>query len=124
MDNKKIIMAVYVAGGIITWYVTRSSIMWLYSVFYEVRKFPGILVLRELIPVLTGSVVSGVLFLHPKVNLVLNEVVLELKKVTWPQRDDVVKSTWVVIVCIFIAAAILAVFDVVWGKLISVLLHS
>jgi preprotein translocase subunit SecE len=53
-----------------------------------------------------------------------DEVVSELRKVTWPSRDDVVKSTTVVLVCVLIASFILAGFDLIWGKVIGFLLHS
>ncbi|MBN2351916.1 MAG: preprotein translocase subunit SecE [Spirochaetales bacterium] len=37
----------------------------------------------------------------------------ELKKVTWPSRDEVLASTKVVIVTILLVALILGIFDVI-----------
>ena len=48
----------------------------------------------------------------------------ELKKVTWPTREDVIKSTWVVMICIGIASLILVGFDLLWGKIFSFLLQG
>ncbi len=45
------------------------------------------------------------------------EVVAELRKVTWPDRKETQTATVVVIVTTLVIAAILGVFDLVWAKL-------
>ncbi|NBT59558.1 preprotein translocase subunit SecE [bacterium] len=50
------------------------------------------------------------------------DVISELKKVTWPNVDDVKKSTIVVMVCILLASGILAFFDLLFGKFVGFLL--
>jgi len=49
----------------------------------------------------------------------LKECYAELKKVTWPSRDDVVSQTTVVVVSIVIVSAVLAVIDFSALQLIS-----
>lgn len=51
-----------------------------------------------------------------------SEVVAELKKVTWPTKDETRTATIVVIITTLIIAAILGVFDLVWGALTKLLL--
>lgn len=48
-----------------------------------------------------------------------NEVVLELSKVTWPNRKESVGSAGVVIVLVGIAALLLFVIDSIWGMTIK-----
>ena len=48
----------------------------------------------------------------------LNEVVLELSKVSWPARDETFKSAGVVAVLVGIASLILFVVDALWGTII------
>ena len=43
----------------------------------------------------------------------LMEVKLELKKVTWPRRDEIRGTTTVVIITVFIVGIFLAVVDVI-----------
>ncbi len=43
-----------------------------------------------------------------------NEVVVELSKVTWPERKETVSSAGVVIVLVAVATAILFVMDQLW----------
>lgn len=124
MDNRKIILSSFLATALTTWFLVRSSVAYLYLTFYQVRRLPGITGLREGLPVLAGALVFLLLYKNPKANVVLDEVVVELKKVTWPKRDDVVKSTTVVLICILIASFILAGFNLMWGKLITFLLKG
>ncbi len=124
MDNRKIILAFYMVCSAVLWFLSRSFLDWLYHTFYAIRRYAAVGTIRELLPVVLGAVLFGILFKHPKVNTVMDEVVSELKKVTWPSRDDVVKSTTVVIICIMIASFILAGFDLIWGKVITYLLHT
>ncbi len=57
-----------------------------------------------------------------RANRFLNEVALELGKVTWPQRKETVASAGVVIVLVGIAALILFLMDILWGTAIRGLL--
>lgn len=124
MDNRKLILGSYLGASIVTWFLARSTFAYLYLTFYQIRRLAGVNALREGLPVLLGAIVFIVLVKHPRVNVVMDEVVSELKKVTWPSKDDVVKSTTVVIICILIASFILAGFDLMWGKMITFLLKT
>ena len=122
MDNRKIILSFYVLAGMLGWFLVRSSLQYFYLMFYQFRRFPAINTLREVIPALIGATLFIVLSRNDKVNTTMEEAVIELRKVAWPTRDDVVKSTTVVLICILIASGILATFDLMWGKLIGLLL--
>ena len=124
MDNRKIILAFYMVCSAVLWFLSRSAIEWTYHTFYAIRRYAAVGVLREALPAVLGAILFVILFRHARVNQVMDEVVGELKKVTWPSRDDVVKSTTVVLICIFICSFILAGFDLVWGQVISYLLNT
>ena len=123
MDNRKLIVGFYLTCSGLFWFMSRASIGWFYLSFYQVRRLPGIQAIREGGPVVLGFLLFVILLKHGRVNQVLEEVVSELKKVTWPAREDVVKSTTVVIICILVASMILAAFDMLWGKIISLALE-
>jgi preprotein translocase subunit SecE len=57
----------------------------------------------ELTKKVTGTVASAREFLH--------DVRVEMKQVTWPSREDVVSTTWVVIATVAFFGAFLAVVD-------------
>jgi len=51
-------------------------------------------------------------------NRFLNEVVQELSKVTWPTRKETTLSTGVACVLVVICAAVLFLFDSLWGVIL------
>ena len=54
-----------------------------------------------------------------KIILFFQESFAELKKVTWPSREDVMASTKVVLVSTLLIAAVLGAVDLVLFKLID-----
>lgn len=124
MDNRKIILSFYLASSAVLWILSRSAIQYFHLTFYQIRRLPGINIIREALPVVLAISCFLILVKHPKVNTVLEEVVSELKKVTWPSREEVIRSTTVVLVCITIASLVLASFDLLFGKVIGYLLKG
>jgi len=57
----------------------------------------------------------------PKVIQVSNEVVSELKRVTWPERQETFAATIVVIITIVIVSIILGIFDLVWSRITNLI---
>jgi preprotein translocase subunit SecE len=45
------------------------------------------------------------------------EVRIEMSKVTWPPRKELITSTGVVIVAVLIAAVYIGVFDLIWNTI-------
>jgi preprotein translocase SecE subunit len=54
---------------------------------------------------------------HEKANKFLNEVAIELSKVTWPENKETVISTGISCVMVVICAVILLTFDSLWGTI-------
>jgi preprotein translocase subunit SecE len=52
----------------------------------------------------------------------MSEVKVELKKVTWPSRQDTVASTGVVLVVVFIIGFYLGTIDVLLSRLVAAIL--
>ena len=52
------------------------------------------------------------------------EVVDELSRVTWPQREETTNSTIVVVIAVLISAAFIGLFDQVWGALTKSLFEA
>jgi preprotein translocase subunit SecE len=53
-----------------------------------------------------------------------SEVIDELRKVVWPDRQETVRSTIVVIVFTFVVAGALAGYDYVWAQLTEMFLFT
>ena len=62
-----------------------------------------------------GILTGYLLYRHPKVRPLADEVAGEMSKVTWPSRQETWYSTVVVIVTSIIAAVYLGLFDTLWS---------
>jgi preprotein translocase subunit SecE len=49
----------------------------------------------------------------------LHEVRIEMGKVTWPSRPELIQSTIVVMVAVAVAAAYIGLLDLVWSSLVN-----
>ncbi len=56
-----------------------------------------------------------------KIILFFQESFAELKKVTWPSRDEVISSTKVVLVSTIVIAAVLGLVDFILVKLVDLI---
>ena len=74
--------------------------------------------------ILLGVSVFVILNRHPLVVGFTDEVIEELRRVTWPDKDDTVQSTIVVVgVTLFIASA-LGLYDYVWAEVTQLVLFT
>jgi len=58
-----------------------------------------------------------------KIKKFLNEVIAELKKVSWPSRKQIVSSTNVVIIVSIIAGVYIFVVDILFSRLIHFVIY-
>ena len=57
-----------------------------------------------------------------KIKKFLNEVVLELKKVSWSTKEELFTSTWVVISITFILTLYIGAADFILARFLSILI--
>jgi len=57
-----------------------------------------------------------------KTNKFLQEVKVELGKVTWPARKETVATTWIVVVIIVLISLYLGACDIILAKLMRLIL--
>jgi len=53
----------------------------------------------------------------------LKEVKVELKKVSWPDKDELLGSTAVVIITVFIVAFFIGVCDFIFSRAINIIIR-
>jgi preprotein translocase subunit SecE len=80
--------------------------------------------LSDLIGFALSCGIAIVLWRIPRIQQMSLEVALELQRVTWPSMRETRAATIAVIIASFVAAAILGVFDYVWGYLSNWLLRT
>ncbi len=58
-----------------------------------------------------------------KVKEFFREVKIELKKVVFPAKDELIGSTWVVIITVIVISLFLGMVDLVLSKLVGIALR-
>jgi preprotein translocase subunit SecE len=58
-----------------------------------------------------------------KIKEFFREVSFEFKKVVFPSREELIGSTWVVIIAVIIVAIFLGIVDIVLAKIVERLLR-
>jgi preprotein translocase SecE subunit len=104
---------VYLCGALLLFYLLQWTIDWLTGYFGQTPSELTISVSAAVLAVVT----SVVLYKNDRIYHLTNEVMSELKKVTWPTAAEVRTATTVVIVMAIISALILGLFDFFWSNL-------
>jgi len=55
---------------------------------------------------------------HGRLRTFFREVRIEMSKVTWPPRKELLQATGVVIIAVIIAGAYIGVFDFIWNVIV------
>lgn len=84
----------------------------------------GVVKASTLISVVGLGIVAYFYFRQPKVEAFSQDVVQEVKKVTWPPRKTVYLSTVVVVIGVLIVAVILGLYDWLCASLVGLLINS
>jgi preprotein translocase subunit SecE len=104
---------IYLVGGLLGFVLLKWTGDWIWGYF---TRTPD-----EFLIILCSAVVSlfGGIYLYKKEEsyALVNEVASELKKVTWPNAQEVKTSTIVVVFMTILSALLLGFFDAVWSKL-------
>jgi preprotein translocase SecE subunit len=84
----------------------------------------GPLVGSDILGIAVGVVTFLAMNRHAKVYSFTDESVTELRKVTWPSKEESIRSTTVCIITTLFIAATLAFYDYVWGRVTKVFLFT
>jgi len=101
----------FFGAGIIVAYVLIQAVDWVWGYF---AKPPALYV--DAIGLSVAAIATIIAWKHPVVFSLANEVALELKKVTWPTRQETKWATIVVLITVAIAATILSLYDLLWSS--------
>jgi preprotein translocase SecE subunit len=74
--------------------------------------------------ILVGVAIFLVMNRHSLIYGFSDESVTELRKVVWPEKDETVRSSTVVVVTTLFIALTLAMYDFVWARVTSTFLFS
>jgi preprotein translocase subunit SecE len=124
LDNRRIALYSFIGLCLVIWYV-----LWRFFSSIAELVIPGEIILGVALTNYLGllsaaitAVAGALVWRHEKANRFSGEVVVELKKVTWPNWKELRGSTLVVMIMTLIIAAILWVFDKIFDLAMRALL--
>jgi len=127
-QNRRWIALFFFVSGLLVWVLTDkfiSQIMtWTSLTDFNYELLSERFTLTTLVGLILALVVGLRMYRSPKYSGLLNEVVVELRKVTWPNAQETRSATVVVIVTVFIMAFFLGFFDFFWSSVMDWLYPS
>jgi preprotein translocase SecE subunit len=125
MRNQKYIIMSFLSAGVLVGYSVRGlAIPLLARMEVNDPMLLDVLNATSLFGIVLGVMTFLVLNRHPLVVRFTDEVVTELSRVTWPDREETLRSTTVVIGTTLFVALMLALYDYAWGAITKVLLFQ
>jgi preprotein translocase SecE subunit len=122
MDNRRYILLTFLIGAALV----GMSVRGLGGPFLALVEVGDPVVLGGVKSTSLAGVASGVvgfmaLSRHQMAVSFTGEVIEELRKVVWPDREETVRSTIVVLSFSVIVAGIITIYDQIWGNLVQIL---
>jgi len=109
----------YLALAVLVGYVVFSSGVRIAGTYDLESKFHNIdLILRGL-SVVVGGILFAILYRNAQTNTFMNEVMVELSRVTWPTQKETSNATFVVIIMVLISGMVLGFLDYFWTMLLK-----
>ena len=125
MSNQRSIILVFVAAAITLGFTLHSAAAELLAALGWPDPFLlGFLPVSTLAGVVIAAIAFTVLLRNQKVVSFTDEVIVEVRKVYWPKREEVVNATTVVLATSGIIAGSLGFYDFVWAKITNLFLFT
>ena len=127
VDNTRITVVEHLVFGVVVWYIVAEGLQLLWAQMgWPSPRFFGMSELRppQLAAVGVAAVSIAVVAFNSKIQAFNNEVINELRKVTWPTAKETRQTALVVLVVTGVIAGILGGWDFVFSKVIKQLLAS
>ena len=121
-QHQKWVNLSYLALAALVGYVvftTASKIVGAYDLEARVRNIELIL---RVVSVAVGAILFIGLYRNTRSNQFMNEVVVELSRVTWPTQKDTASATMIVVVMVVISGIVLGFLDYLWVRLLQAVL--
>lgn len=117
-QNQKWVTSSFLAVAILVGYLLFAAAFQVSGFLDLEAKIKNFELTIRLLSIGVGALIFFGLHKWGTANQFMSEVVDELSKVTWPLSKDTWNSTWVVLIFVVVASALIAVIDWVWTSFI------
>lgn len=79
---------------------------------------------QKIITIIVAAGILVTVFIYrEKIRVFLTEVTVELKKVSWPTRKELIDSTWIVLLSSIALAVFIGITDFALSKFLSLIIN-
>ena len=125
MNNQRYITLTFLCAALLIGVTMRSAVVEGIAIAgWADPLFLNLIQLSVIVAIVTGIVSFFIMLRNKPAVSFVDEVVVEMRKIFWPDREETVNSTTVVIIACFAITASLAAFDFIWAKVTGIFLFS
>lgn len=125
MSNQRFIFLVFLGGALAAGLALRSAaVSGLLLAGQPDLRVLDLVPLSSLIAIVGAFITFFALFRNETAVRYTDEAIGELAKVTWPDREETLNSSMIVIVTTLIFSGSLALFDFVWARVTNIFLFN
>jgi preprotein translocase SecE subunit len=125
MSNQKYILTAFLSAAVFAGFSVRGlAVPLLARLEVADPLVVGFAPASSMLGVGVGAVVFAVLTRHKGANTFTDETVGELRRVTWPDREETIRSTSIVVGATLFLAGVLSTYDFVWAKITNAFLFN
>jgi len=125
MANQRFIVLTFFLAGVLVGLTVRGlGLPLLASLEIADPLVLGLVNASSLVSVASGMLTFFFMLKNEPAYSFTSEAIYELRKTSWPGKEETVRSTAVVIGTTFFIAAALASYDLVWAKLTGIFLFT
>jgi preprotein translocase SecE subunit len=124
VENQRAVAVLFICGGLLAGLFARSAVAAVQVSAALEDPVIGFARASTLIGVAVGVVTLGVLLRNQVAGSFVDSVVVELKQVTWPTREETTSNTSIVVGATLFFSVLLSSYDFLWAKLTGIFLYT
>jgi preprotein translocase SecE subunit len=118
-SNQKWVNLSYLAAAALLGFIVFTLGLKVASAYDLEARIRNIDLIIRMASVGIAAILFLILYRNERSNQFMNEVVVELSRVTWPTQKETSSATFIVIVMVLISGMVLGLLDYAWTKLIQ-----
>jgi len=124
-NNRRFIVLTFLAGGAVLGLTVRAAAgAFMVNLGHPDGMVLGLMHQSAMLGLISGGICFVILMRHKTAVQFTDETVTELARTTWPDREETLRSTTVVILTTTFIALSLAIFDFVWKRVANIFLFT
>jgi preprotein translocase subunit SecF len=124
-DNRRFIVMTFMGAGAVMGLTLRSAAgAFMVNMGHPDGMVLGIMHQSAMLGLVSGALTFFILMRHKAAVQFTDETVTELARTTWPDREETIRSTTVVIITTTFIAISLGIFDFIWKRVANIFLFT